>query len=108
MEVICIDGTFTADQLTFWAQFGVKTPQTDQIVNIREVVKHTTGEIGFRLEEIINPQVPIKHPILGIIMMEPSWAQRRFTTLNGKPLNKEEIESLIKQPAKETIVETNN
>lgn len=106
MEIICVDGKFQAEILQFYIEHGVITPQAKSPYNIREVVKHTNGEIGFRLEEIVNPEVPIKHPILGITNMEPSWAQRRFTTLDGRPLNREEIEVLIKQPIR--ILEPSN
>ncbi len=82
-EIICIDGTFTPDVLEFYRIHGIITPVKDKIYTIRETTRHTTGAIGILLTEIINPEVPIKHPILGTIMMEPTWARKRFATLQG-------------------------
>lgn len=92
MEILCINGTFHKEILLFYQQHGVSVPIEDKIYNIREVIKHTHGSTGVRLEEIKNPQVPINHPILGSIMTEPTFDIKRFAKLNGSEITKEEIE----------------
>lgn len=96
-EVVCIDDVYSADTLAFWALHGVQHPRKDGLYNVAEVVRHTTGDIGVRLEEIQNPLVPIMHPILGKQMLNVSFSIKRFRTLIGDSISKEEIENLIKE-----------
>lgn len=92
MELLCVDDKFSADILEFYRIHGVVTPKERKIYTLRDYIKHTNGSIGILLQEIINPKVPIKHPILGTINMEPTWALRRFCTLDGTTLE----ESMLK------------
>lgn len=96
-EVICIDGNFNSEQLTEWAKYGIVYPEQDKLYNIREVVKHTTGETGVRLEEIKNPPYPLEHPILGKTMFEPTFNIKRFRNLDMSELRKEELELVNSQ-----------
>lgn len=92
MDIICINSTFDAHILEFYQEFGVRTPQKDKIYTIRDIRKNSVGgQTGVLLNEIENPQVPIKHPILGVTMTEPSWNLSRFTTLLGDKVKKEEF-----------------
>ena len=94
-EIICIDSNFTPDQLMFWKEHGVITPEQDKIYNVRSIITHIDNAgTGVLLEEIINPNVPVKTSF-GVIEREPSFRATRFKTLQGLPLRKEEIE--IKQ-----------
>lgn len=101
MEVICVNDSFTLEQLEFYKKHGVKTPKYNKIYNIRDVIHNITGEKGFLLEEIINPSVPLNHPLFeGGGKMEPNWSVRRFRKLDGSELTNEElreIQKLIKQ-----------
>ena len=90
MEVLCIDDFFTSDTLEFYQRFGVIPPVKGTIYSIRDVINHITGETGLLLNEIINPEVPINSSI-GIIHREPTWHIRRFRTLLGLELKKEDI-----------------
>lgn len=96
-QVLCIDAKYEGDVLIFWRQYGVQYPQQDRIYTIRDIVKHSTGDVGLLLEEIVNPKVPIKHPILGVSQMEPTFHMRRFTHLDGIELTLEEVREMIRQ-----------
>lgn len=91
MEAICINGSFPTDYLQFYSQFNVKTPNKDSIYNFRSVSKNSQGKYEVLLEEIINPEVPIKHPILGVSKKEPAWDINRFRTLSGDNITEEMI-----------------
>ena len=95
-DVICIDGGFSSKQLQFWALHGVKYPEQEKMYSIREVVKHTNGETGILLEEIVNPLVPVKHLILGVINREPTFNLKRFRTLDGKQISKEMLQEFFR------------
>jgi len=92
MEVICVNDLFAPQVLAFYAEFGVKTPVKDQLYTVRQVKKHTTGETGLLLAEIQNPEVPVKHPVLGEVWFEPTFNINRFATLVGEPIREEELE----------------
>ena len=94
MEVICINDTFPAPVLAFYAEFGVQAPKKDQLYTIRMVKRHTHGETGVLLHEIKNPEVPVKHPVLGEIWFEPTFNINRFATLMGQPVKEEEMEDV--------------
>lgn len=81
MEVICINDIFPTEVLEIYNHFGVKTPKDGTIYNIRDMVKHTNGLIGVLLEEIVNPEIPYSHPILGTLNKEPTFNVDRFRTL---------------------------
>lgn len=91
MEAICINGSFPADYLQFYAQHGVKTPNKDGIYNFRSVSRNSQGKYEVLLEEIINPEVLIKHPVLGVSKKEPAWDLNRFRTLSGDEITQEMI-----------------
>lgn len=100
-DIICINDKFTPDQLEFYKIWGVTIPKQDNLYTIREFITHSMAGTGIRLNEIINPEVPINHPILGTIMYEVTFSKDRFTDLNGLPL----IE--IKESTKKQSVELN-
>ncbi len=82
-DVICVDGNFPQDALDYYNDNKVVTPTEGKVYSIREVKKHTTGEVGVLLEEIVNPPVEFSHPILGTTKAEPTWNLKRFSTLLG-------------------------
>ncbi|AQG81894.1 hypothetical protein [Spirosoma montaniterrae] len=94
MEVICINDNFPAEVLAFYAEYGVQTPKRDQLYSIRQVKRHTTGDTGVLLNEIQNPDVPVKHPVLGVQWFEPTFNINRFATLLGQPVRQEELEDV--------------
>jgi hypothetical protein len=60
----------------------------------RQVKRHTTGETGVLLNEIQNPDVPVKHPVMGEVWFEPTFNINRFATLLGQPVRQEELENV--------------
>lgn len=96
-QVICINANFPSDTLAFWKIHSVQYPQQDKIYSIRDVVRHSNGDVGLWLTEIINPTVPIKHPVLGIIQMEPTFSIKRFAHLDSSPLTWGELREMVKQ-----------
>ena len=94
MEAICINGSFPGEYLAFYAQNGVKTPNQDSIYNFRSVSRNSQGRYEVLLEEIINPEVPIKHPILGVSYKEPAWDLNRFRTLSGDTITEEMVKEI--------------
>lgn len=97
MEVICTNDSFPAPVLAFYAEFGVKTPKQDQLYSVRQVKRHTNGETGLLLNELPNPEVPVRHPVLGEVWFEPTFNVTRFATLLGQPVKQEEMEDVTVQ-----------
>ncbi len=94
MEVICIDGTFSQEQLNFFRLYGIALPQEGSLYSIRDVVQHTTGDVGVRLEEIVNPVTPCSHPVLGAVFLEPTFNIKRFSTLLGEKISESAVREL--------------
>lgn len=105
MDIICIDNTFKPEILQFYKDHNVTIPEKGVMYSVRELIQHSMADIGFKLNEIYNPEVPINHPILGIILVEPTWHIRRFTNLHGNTITKEQIEEL-KLALKEVLIDT--
>lgn len=95
MDIICKNANFTAEQLAFYNEHGIVTPQKDNLYTIRSFTRNSNGDYEILLNEIINKEVPIKHKILGISYKEPAWKSTRFAKLNGDVITKEEIKNLI-------------
>lgn len=93
-EIICVDGSFPADKLEFYKLHRVSVPQQDKLYNIRAVINNSNGKKGILLEEIKNPPIPFKHPILGITHNEPNWNIERFRNLNLSEISKEQLKQI--------------
>lgn len=96
-EVICVDGSFPSDYLSFYREHGVTTPVEGKMYSFREIIKNTRGTIGVLLNEIVNPKVPDPHPILGNTMREPDWKIERFSNLDGSELTREQAIEIERQ-----------
>jgi hypothetical protein len=93
-EVICTDGKFSPQQMELFSRYDVEIPMENSFYTIREVIK-PSGKVGVGvlLEEIVNPKIPLAHPILGgTVMMEVNWSITRFSTLSRDTLTREMIE----------------
>ena len=91
MEIICINNKFPKETLEIYKEFNVKIPELNKIYSIRKI-RNERGTIGFLLNELINPDVPIISPINGkVSWIEPSWKHSRFTTLTGQKIEIEEL-----------------
>jgi len=80
--------------LAFYKKYKVKTPIKNNIYNIRTISRNSNGDLEVLLEEIINVDVPIKHPILGISWKEVAWDLKRFRTLSQEVITEEMIQEL--------------
>lgn len=97
MDVLCVNGKFSVDFIEFYKKYGVIVPIQDSIYTIRDVIINFDKGVGLLLEELVNPKVPIFHPLLQEwIEMEPNWDINRFATLSSNPLNIAEIKNLFK------------
>ncbi len=94
MEIICTNDKFPGPVLVLYAELGVKTPIKDQLYTVRQVKRHTNGETGVLLNELVNPDVPVRHPVLGEVWFEPTFNINRFATLLGQPVRQEELEDV--------------
>ena len=95
-ELICVDGKFNAEVLSFYSQHGVVTPEEGKLYNPRSINKNSNGEWEILLEELVNPEVPIKHPILGVAYKEAAWRLSRFAKIDGSQLYLEEVVQMKK------------
>ena len=99
MDIICINDIYTPEQKTFFSQHGVVTPLKDCFYTIRDVIKPSGKEgTGLLLNEIVNPLVPLMHPIMGQkVMIEPNFNIKRFSNLQGDLLSTEQLKEILKQ-----------
>lgn len=95
-EMICVDGSFSAKALEVYRQYNVITPEQDKIYTPREIVHHSIGKKGVRLEEIVNPTMPVNTGIISI-NIEPSWAFTRFRNLDSTEISAEQIQNMVKE-----------
>ena len=92
MEVLCCNDVFSPGQMEFYTRFGITLPKSGVIYSIRDVIYTSNNSgTGLLLNEIQNRLVPIKHPILGSHEVEVNFSIKRFTTLQGLPLKKEDL-----------------
>lgn len=91
-DILCVNGSFPPDMVEFWEAHGVVKPEQDKMYTVREVVRHSNGLTGLRLEELVNPKVPIMNEIMGYIEIEPSFNINRFAHLDGSPVDAKELE----------------
>ena len=91
MDLICISDNYEPGKLAFWKEKGVSYPIKDKMYVLRNYVRHSHGEVGIRVEEIVNPEVLVKHSVLGTAMIEPTFHCKRFATLQGDVLTLEMI-----------------
>jgi hypothetical protein len=97
MEIICIDDNFTSEQKSFYSVHNVSIPKINILYTPRSISRNSNGDWEILLVEIVNKEVPIIHPILGLAFKEPAWASRRFSKLDGSQLTEEEIREFIKK-----------
>lgn len=97
MEMICVNGRFSADQLAFYKKYGVTIPKEDEFYTPRRISKNSNGDWEVLLNEIVNPHVPVKHPVMGIIDMEVSWKLSRFANLDQSQITKEQVKEFKDQ-----------
>ena len=85
MEIICTDASSPPQEVLQWFKHWV---EQDNIYTLVRTIKTVDGQTGFILEELDNPSIP--HPS-GLGTFEPSYNSKRFTTLDGKPIDEERI-----------------
>jgi len=94
MDLLCIDGNFSAEQRAFYDQHGIVTPLKDVMYSPRSISRNSNGDWEILLNEIINKEVPIKHKILGSALKEPAWKVSRFRNLDQSELTQEQIKEI--------------
>ena len=96
MEVLCNNGVFSPQQMELFSRYDVQVPIEQQIYHVRDVIKPSgKAGVGILLVELVNPKIPLAHPILGgTHMMEVNWKIERFSTLSGEPLSRDDIERI--------------
>lgn len=99
MDIICTNDVFSSDKTSYFKKNGIETPTKDSLYTIRNVIVNSNGKTGLLLEEIVNPRIPILHPLFPgeITMIEPNWDIKRFSTLLGDSLNIAEVKNLLKK-----------
>lgn len=95
IDLLCINDSFPADYLEFYRLHGVVIPKEGNIYSPRAITRNSNGDWEILLVELINPECPIKHPILGVAMKEPAWdLHKRFRNLSGGVISEEMIKEL--------------
>lgn len=94
-QVICIDDKYPPEASLFYIERNINIPILHEFYTPRQIIRHTTGAIGLRFEELINDEVLIKHPILNEILYEPTWNINRFRNLDGSVINVNQLEKLL-------------
>jgi hypothetical protein len=95
MEVICTNDNFRRLFWRFMPNLVYRRLNAINVYTIRQVKRHTTGDTGrTMLNEIQNPEVPVKHPVMGEVWFEPTFNINRFATLMGQPVKQEEMEDV--------------
>lgn len=96
-ELICIDDSYTAEQLAVFALNNIKFPKEGELVELLKVVKYPRkGTIGL----IIAPYQGqfIKGINMGVEgSVELSFNYKRFAKLNGEQFTEEEILEIKKE-----------
>lgn len=100
MDIICVNSQFPADFLEYYKQEGVVTPVEGSLYSIRGVIRNygkvdSLDNVGFLLEELVNPKIDNYHPTLGTIKIEPNWSIKRFTNLDGSEITMEQVRAEI-------------
>lgn len=96
-ELICIDDSYTAEQLAVFALNNIRFPKESEIVELLRVVKYPRkGTIGL----IVAPYQGqfIKGVNMGVEgAVELSFDYKRFAKLNGEQFTEEEILEIKKE-----------
>lgn len=100
-QIICIDDKFPQEFIELYEKFNVVTPKEGKLYTIRKVIKTLNG-VGVLLNELLNPDVPIIHP-MGRTKgtAEPSWNIHRFCNLDQTAISEEESKELMRNQKRE-------
>lgn len=102
-QILCIDDKFPSEFVELYKKYGVVTPKEGKLYSIRKIIKTLKGT-GILLNELINPEVPIIHPIgktTGVA--EPSWNLKRFVNLDQSEITEEQALELKRNSKKELV-----
>lgn len=96
-DLICIDDSYTAEQLAVFALNNIRFPKESEIVELLRVVKYPRkGTIGVIVAPYQNQF--IKGVNMGIEgSMELSFSYKRFAKLNSETITEEEILEIKKE-----------
>ncbi len=102
-NLICVNDSFPNDYLEFYIKHNVKIPKEGKIYTCRDFSRNSEGNMEILLNELINPEVPIKHKVLNIAFKEPAWKSSRFTTLLGEVITEEMLLEMKKEANLERV-----
>lgn len=96
-DLICIDDSYTAEQLAVFALNDIKFPKESEIVELLRVVKYPRkGTIGLIVSPYNNQF--IKGVNMGVEgEVELSFSYKRFAKLNSETITEEEILEIKKE-----------
>ena len=90
MDLICINDSYTEDQLRVFNKHGIKTPRKDEIVQLVRIDKLLLrGKIGLIVSPYDNQWIIDKG-----FEKEVSFNKSRFVTLNQEVITEEMIQEL--------------
>ena len=90
MDLICINDSYTEDQLRVFNKHGIKTPKKDEIVQLVRIDKLLLrGKIGLIVSPYDNQWIIDKG-----FEKEVSFDKSRFVTLNQEVISEEMIQEL--------------
>ena len=104
-DLICINDKFAPDVLAFYEKHGIVTPIQDVMYSARSISKNSMGNWEILLNEIVNKEIPIKHPVLGVSYKEPAWdLKKRFANIDQSEISEEDVNELKKNKKKEIVL----
>jgi len=103
-SVLCCNDIFLPEFIELYEKFGVVTPKEGKLYTFRKIIKTLNGT-GVLLNELLNPDVPIIHPIGKTTgMAEPSFSIKRFVNLDQSEITEEEVREAIRQNKQEKVL----
>lgn len=97
MNLICINNSYSKDQLEVFAKHNIKYPNLDEIVEFLRFVKYTeNNKKGIIVSPYDNQFIKGFHHGTEVLV-EVSFNYQRFATLEGIPLSIEMIKELKKE-----------
>lgn len=103
-SVLCCDDKFPPEFIELYKKYGVVTPKEGKLYTFRKIIKTLNGT-GVLLNELLNPDVPIIHPMGKTTgTAEPSWSIKRFVNLDQSEITEKEVREAIRQNKQERVL----
>ena len=103
-SVLCCNDKFPPEFTELYEKYGVVTPKEGKLYTFRKIIKTLNGT-GVLLNELLNPDCPIIHPMGGTKgTAEPSWSIKRFVNLDQSEITEKEIREAIRQNKQQKVL----